>query len=377
MISSEYMLNLHKDLMDKREIADSTAGFYVRTLYVLHDKKPFKNLNFLKDTNKIVKHIEADYAPSTQKSIYAVLTSVLSLNKDKPTYKRVYQFYNDKMNTKVEEASKTDSAQKTEKQEENWVKWDEVVKKAEELRKECSEFINGKTITVHQYDALLKYVVLALYTYIAPRRNQDYLDCVVQRVPKTFKLNTLATDTNHLVILAGVPTRFIFNKFKTSKTYGQQTCEIPPPLAEAILWYVKHHPLAKDKKVKSFKFLVGYDGEPLNAGNSITRILNKVFGKAIGSSMLRHIFLSGKYDVKEMEDTATGMGHSVEEQRKYLKRQTPQSCSVEAQQPAHAQPHDHTLPQPSASEAPASPPPPAPKKQSRLRKSDKTAPATE
>jgi hypothetical protein len=55
----------------------------------------------------------------------------------------------------------------------------------------------------------------------------------------------------------------------------------------------------------------------LTAVNSITRILNKIFGKKVGSSMLRHIFLSDKYgEVKgEMADDAKAMGHSVDEQQ--------------------------------------------------------------
>jgi hypothetical protein len=35
--------------------------------------------------------------------------------------------------------------------------------------------------------------------------------------------------------------------------------------------------------------------------------------------MLRHIFLSSKYDINEMETDAKAMGHSVEEQKKYLR----------------------------------------------------------
>jgi integrase len=63
------------------------------------------------------------------------------------------------------------------------------------------------------------------------------------------------------------------------------------------------------------------DGKALTAVNAITRILNKIFGKKLGSSMLRHIFLSDKYDIKEMEEDAEAMGHSVAEQRKYLRKE--------------------------------------------------------
>jgi len=35
--------------------------------------------------------------------------------------------------------------------------------------------------------------------------------------------------------------------------------------------------------------------------------------------MLRHIFLSDKYDIDEMKKDAEAMGHSLEEQKKYMK----------------------------------------------------------
>jgi hypothetical protein len=75
-------------------------------------------------------------------------------------------------------------------------------------------------------------------------------------------------------------------------------------------------------KNTEFKFLVYADGSPLTAVNSITRILNKVFGRKIGSSMIRHIYLSSKYaDVKdEQKEDAIAMGHSVaEQQNTYVK----------------------------------------------------------
>jgi hypothetical protein len=44
-----------------------------------------------------------------------------------------------------------------------------------------------------------------------------------------------------------------------------------------------------------------------------------VFGKNVGSSMLRHIYLSDKYNIKEMKEDAEKMGHTVEQQRDYMK----------------------------------------------------------
>jgi hypothetical protein len=86
--------------------------------------------------------------------------------------------------------------------------------------------------------------------------------------------------------------------------------------------YIKVHPKAKEgnKQSKEFPLLVSEAGVPLTAVNSITRILNKIFGKNVGSSMLRHIFLSSKYDVADMEKDAASMAHSMKEQRSYLRK---------------------------------------------------------
>jgi len=117
--------------------------------------------------------------------------------------------------------------------------------------------------------------------------------------------------------------KMVFNKYKTAKKYGQQIVDLSgnERLMVAINQYLKHHPLNKTKITKNteFRFLTYEDGSPLTAVNSITRILNKCLGKKIGSSMLRHIFLSNKYDIKDMKDTAEEMGHSVNEALKYAK----------------------------------------------------------
>ena len=58
--------------------------------------------------------------------------------------------------------------------------------------------------------------------------------------------------------------------------------------------YIKYHPLKEQLTAGNIPFLVYYNQKPVK-DNGITRILNKIFGKKIGSSMLRHIYLSSKY----------------------------------------------------------------------------------
>jgi len=306
---NEFMLDLAKKLREEKKVAESTATAYIRAMYLLNGKQPYKNLTFLKNTSAIA-DLVSKYAESTIKTIYASIVSVLSLFKDKPTYKKIYQHYYDLMMGKSEEAKKAETSDKTQKQTDNWITWDEVQKKVADLREKVAEFKSNKSITSQQYESLLHYLIVSLYTETQPRRNQDYLDMFVAKKQPT------ETEHNYVVLTKSKPTSFIFNKFKTSKKYGQQTLEVPETLSNVISEYLKFHPL---KKNATFKFLVSHDGTPITAVNAITRVLNKIFGKKVGSSMLRHIFLSTKYDIKEMEKDANAMGHSVEEQRKYMK----------------------------------------------------------
>ena len=308
---NEFMLNLAKDLKEKKGVVDSTANAYIRAMFLLNGKQPFKNLTFLKKTDAVA-DIVKDYADNTIKLIYSSIVSVLSLFKEKPAYKKVYEFYYEKMMGKAKEMKDAgaESSDKTEKQKENWISWEEVKEKGDALGSAVAGFGKKRAITEQEFETLLHYTILALYTETQPRRNQDYLDMmVVKSMPKN-------ADHNYLVITKGKPSKFIFNVYKTAKKYGQQTLDIPPTLAEILKLYLKFHP---QKKEASYNFLVSYDGSPIIAQNAITRVLNKVFGKKVGSSMLRHIFLSTKYDIKEMEKDASAMGHSVEEQKKYMK----------------------------------------------------------
>jgi hypothetical protein len=314
---TDFMMNLTRDLVEKKGVAETSATLYVRNLYTLNNKTPFKTLSFLRDKEEIMKKI-GEYAESTQKTFLASIVSVLSLVADKPTYKSVYRHYHEAMMGKAKDGREKDTAEKTDKQKENWISWKEVIDLANGLRKSILDsYSTKKHLTEGEWDSLLHYVVLSLYTFVQPRRNQDYLDMVVVKKWK----EEMPTDKNYLDI-AGQ--QFVFNKYKTAKKYGTQRVAIPDtedaPLFSTLLVYLKHHPLYKSVKGKTpVPFLINAKSEPLTAVNAITRILNKVLGKKVGSSMLRHIFLSDKYDISEMAEDARVMGHSIDEQKRYMK----------------------------------------------------------
>lgn len=306
------MVNYAKLLVDKKSLAESTASAYMRTLYILNDKKPFKNLAFLRKKDDIMGKINA-YAESTQRSMLAAIVTALSVA-EKQSYKGIQKFYQSKMLEKVTEAKKIDTHDKTEKQKDNWIDWKDVETISTEQHKLIKELATKKSLTTTEADKLLQALVLSLYVCIPPRRNQDYLDMVVVKKWK----ETDPHDVNYLDLTGE---QFIFNKYKTAKKYGVQKVEIPESLMDVLVVYLKHQVLYKAVKGKTpVPFLVVED-KPLKAVNSITRILNRIFGKKVGSSMLRHIFLSNKYEgiLEEQTADSAAMGHSLNQQRDYIK----------------------------------------------------------
>jgi hypothetical protein len=320
MEATEFMIQLVKQLMDTKKVAESTANGYIKSLYTLNGKKPFKNLSFLKNMESIEEVIKT-YAESTQRALLATLSSVLSMFKDKTGFKKVYSHYYEKMMEKVKEGrvapESKEANQKTEKEKKNWVEWSEVDAKKKELEENIKDFSSKKSLDGSQYDKLLQYVILSLYTDIPPRRNQDYLSLYLV---KSWN-EKLPSDRNYLDMSAK---RLIFNVYKTSKKYGKQEQEIPDSLWNAVQSFLKHHPLWKGvakRKTEPVKFLVQQNGDPITAVNAITRLLNKVFGKRVGSSLLRHSYLSGKYgdSLEEMKKDSSAMSHSLNEQKSYIR----------------------------------------------------------
>ena len=57
----------------------------------------------------------------------------------------------------------------------------------------------------------------------------------------------------------------------------------------------------------------------MNKSNGMTRRFNIIFDKKISSSILRHSYLSHKYDIDEMKKDSEWMGHSLDTQRTYMK----------------------------------------------------------
>ncbi len=310
---SKFIENLI-NLLNEKKLSANSIKLYIKNLERLNGGKPFNNLAFLSNYEN-VETILNKYKPNTQRNFYIAICSVLGLFKDKSKKdKLIHEHYFNKMMDMNQSLKKIEKdGVKSDTQSKNWMTWDDVQSKFKELYDMVVTFDKKAKLTKAQYNTLLECVVLGLYVLLPPRRNDYHLMNVVKKYS-----DGLSNDRNYLDL---DNKQFIFNNFKTAKKEGKQQIKIPNDLMNLINIYIKYHPLKREKK-NNYQFLVNYEGKPLDKINSITLLLNRIFDKNIGSSMLRHIYLSSKYsDVsKEKVKDAKMMSHSVDMQNDYIKK---------------------------------------------------------
>jgi hypothetical protein len=310
------MANFKEELVQKlndRHLSEGTINLYIRNLEKLNDGQ-LLSFKFLNNVDKIIEKI-SKYKDNTKKSVLISIVSLLGCCPDDKKLVKLRKTYYQLMIEKSNEIKDNETDEPTDEQKANWISWEDVKNKFDELKKMVDEFKDNKKLNENQSDTLLMYFLLSLYIYNPPRRNKDYQ---FMNVVKKYN-DSMDDDVNYL---SYDDDKFIFNNYKTSKKYGRQTIDIKPEQKECINLYLKFHPKILGKITKNTNTpLLVIDGHPLVQVNSITKILNKIFGKRISSSALRHIFLSDKYKdiTKDMKADAEMMAHSVGQQKDYIK----------------------------------------------------------
>jgi len=284
--------------MSKREISQTSKDIYSKNISRLNDGNEIKNYNFLKKTENIMSKIN-HLKPNSQRTY---LISIVSTIKGLKGFDKEFKIYYDKM-MELNNDLKINNT-KSDVQKENWISQDKVKEIFDEYSEKVIPLLKLKKVNQKEWDDILDYIVLSLYVLNEPRRNKDYQ---LMRVIKSSK--DLSEDYKNYNYYLPLNSKFLFYNYKTKGTYQLQEINVNDSLQNILIQYLKLHPLRKDK---NFYLLVDYDGEELKQVNSITRILNRIFDKKIGVSMLRNIYLTDKFKkpLEILKDTATNMGTS-------------------------------------------------------------------
>ena len=263
--------------LKNRGVSPSSIKLYLFQLRQLNGSEPIEDIDFLRDVPRVLKHLEKYKSSTVRTKIISIIAFLKTM--DEPQLLKEYSDIVKQIN------DNTDSTIKSESQEKNWINKSEVMELWKKYDNEISTFANKRKITENQKETLLRFMILSLYTLISPRRNKDfYLMKIVKKITPD-----LSDEFNYLDLKNKC---FSFRSYKTAKTYSEQIENIPTPLWNVIKIYLKFHS-------KDCDWFLCIDDKPLPHSNSITLILNKVFGKKVGCSLLRNIFMTDNF--KELQ----------------------------------------------------------------------------
>jgi hypothetical protein len=314
-------MSLSKKIDDSRNIKPNSLRAYMISLKKIHEKldtdAEFDDIDKWlvgKNVERVI-NLLGEMKITTRKNYLASVIVALTTDKDK--YEAPLKEYREYLDIIVEEYTTQMKTQKKSKtQQENWASMDELKEIVAGYKKEIRklDLVNKETWSNKEYNLYQMFLVGLLYTELPPVR-LDYSNMYVIYEKDYKKLKE--KDKNYLVLVSRNKKYFSLGSYKTEDKYGVHIIEIPSIINTVINKFLQHN--------DSGYFLTNTQRNVLS-DNALTKFLNKVFaatGKKISSTMIRHMYLSEKYDARngEMEADSKAMMHSVgTQQNVYVKK---------------------------------------------------------
>ena len=309
-------------ILNKRpELSPSSLKIYMSNLKLLNSKKPINDLRFLDNFDEIMDKI-AEKKENTQKSyLNAVIVALTSIQKTDPALLKKYSIKRDELQEQYNNILASHS--KTPSQQKNWITWEnflEMVKKVGESVKFLEKKKEWSDTEILKYQ---EYMIMMLYKNYPVRNDWADMKVITQRnykkLPKDSKENFIVVGTNKKPMF-----KFVLNSYKTSAKYSQKIIEVKDSELEKVIRKFLIHQKSEFFTISP----VRPDGgiwRPLTS-NELTKLFGAVSsrfipGKRLGSSLLRHIYLSSKYgdEVAEKAKDAELLMHSLAMQDGYIK----------------------------------------------------------
>lgn len=280
-------------------LSDSSLKTYssiLRSLYrKVFDSVDEDDMDMKKFTHpeKVLKFLE-DLPSNKRKTILSALVIITDEDKYRTLMLDDVKQYNEEI--KKQEPSETQKA--------NWIDLDGIKAKYHELQQIADAVYKKKQLKSNDTQDIQNYIILSVLggIYIPPRRSKDYVD---------FKIKNIDKDKDNYRL----GNKFVFNSYKTAKTYGRQEVKIPPKLRMIINKWASVNP--------TDYLLFDSNGNKLT-NVKLTQRLNRIFGKKFSVNGLRHTVLTEKYGenmkkMKELENTMEEMGSSTNMALTYIK----------------------------------------------------------
>jgi integrase len=300
-VNTKFMDGIEEKLSDK--LAGTSIKTYMSKLVILNAKKPFSSFAFLKNVKGIRAYVDGFDNLRTRRAYYASIVSVLThMDMDNSkSYKATAITYRGILAEIIENINKEPSGVKSDKQEKNWLEWEEVETVLNGLSKKVKNYtkedVEGSLL---KRRLLSQHLLLSMYVLQPPRRTGDYL------------LLTMGDNNDDKLNWYDGKTLF-FNNYKTAKTYGAVSFDVNTSIKNVLNNAIDLFDLKEGDRI-----MRNEDNKPFKDSSGITKALNRIFSpKKVSTTLLRHIYLTSKYgDVKsEQQEDAEAMGHSVATQQ--------------------------------------------------------------
>ena len=258
------------------------------------NKANCSDFDFLKDTDKVVKFINANWKTDNSRNsqIQAISSILIAL----PEYKKQYNFYSN-LSTKnrININEQADKNELSDKEKANILPWNEL------------KLIYKNPKITNRNRALL-----ALYTLLPPRRTEEI--SLLTIMDSEVDLD----DSFNYVIMNGTnPVKLVYLRYKTDKSYGKIKIPIPTKLKTILKAYISEYKL--DNGDALFGTTAGRYYK--NFSSEISKVFEKYTQKKITANLIRHSFithyLSKKRSTADKKKIAMLMGHSIESQSAY------------------------------------------------------------
>ena len=277
-------------LKARPKISKNSLSNYVRNISILNEKKPIDNLNFLKDTDKIL-HLIKDKKVTTKRTMLTAVTVLLGAINDNK-FNETMEFYQKKLKEMSDEInSNYVKGEKTDKEEKNWLTYDELKEIQREYAKDIDELNLRKatTITPKNNKKLLYYLISSLYTLHPPIR----LNWAMMKVIKN--KNEMKDKENYLLNSGTFSKTVYLNNFKNVKVIGTQSFKLSKALCKVINLYLKFN---------TGKYLLNNTRGHEMSANSLSKMLPLVFskdGKKVNLNMIRKSAVNDLIDPEQIK----------------------------------------------------------------------------
>lgn len=309
--------DITKLIEKKRNVKPTTMKAYLLNLnkiMKLVDVEPtINNLDkCLKNPEKVMDSL-SDKKSSTIRNYLASIVVYLSLDEKNDKLVDIYRKLMDKY--QKENNENIANNKKSDKQEQNWASLSELRKILQTYKKDLDRTgaLKKDELNKKDFDTLQKWVVGNLY--IGDEENPPLRNDYIMDIISLSDYNRLSEDKrkkqNFLVVKNKLSKFFSLGEFKTSDKFGIKEITVGKTLNKVLNVWLKYN--------KTKHLILNSKGEPISP-NSLTKLLIKVFeptGKSISSSLLRSIYISEKFPVKEdpekeeKQELASNMLHSV------------------------------------------------------------------